>query len=75
MRKVESGLEIELFSTGLIKGVYLEAENKEVRFSDNYFDLLPGIPKIIDLRAEQEPGRITYTSLNNIRFGDSPLKL
>jgi beta-mannosidase len=29
MRKVESGLEIELFSTGLIKGVYLEAENKE----------------------------------------------
>ncbi len=75
MRKVESGLEIELFSTGLIKGVYLEAENKEVRFSDNYFDLLPGIPKIISLNAEQEPGRITYTSLNNIRFGDSPLKL
>jgi len=75
MGKVENGLEIELFSTGLIKGVYLEAENKGARFSDNYFDLLPGIPKIISVSGKHEPGRIIYTSLNNIRFGDSPQKL
>ncbi|MBW6496866.1 MAG: glycoside hydrolase family 2 protein [Bacteroidales bacterium] len=75
IRKVDEGIEIELFSTGLIKGVYLEAENMGARFSDNYFDLLPGIPKIISVSGKKEPGRITYTSLNNIRFGDSPLKL
>ena len=48
--KTEGGnLVIELSSEKLAKNVYLWIENKSSRFSDNYFDLLPGEDKIITL--------------------------
>lgn len=46
-RQVGHHLLIEISTDKLAKYVYLEAENIEGRFSDNFFDLLPGESKIV----------------------------
>jgi beta-mannosidase len=60
---------IELMSEGLIKGLFIETGNEKMRLSDNYFDLLPGIPKVISA-GRQNPGALQFTSLNSIRSGE-----
>lgn len=52
---VSGGAEIRLNSLTLAKGVMLEFENAEGKFSDNYFDLLPGEEKVV--RFEGNLGR------------------
>ncbi|HMT28282.1 MAG TPA: glycoside hydrolase family 2 protein [Bacteroidia bacterium] len=42
-----TGTEIRINSNALVKNLYLEFENVDGTFSDNYFDLLPGQEKII----------------------------
>ncbi len=49
MRTEGENLVIELMSEELAKNVYLWVDNCHSRFSDNYFDLLPGDKKIITL--------------------------
>jgi beta-mannosidase len=57
---------IELLSDGLIIGLFIEVADERVRLSDNYFDLLPGMPKIIS-SGRYEPGKLRFNSLNSIR--------
>lgn len=61
---------IELTTSGLIMGLSIETQNAGVRLSDNYFDLLPGIPKVISA-GQTNPGNLTFKSLNSIRSGNS----
>jgi beta-mannosidase len=42
-----SGAEIKISSNTLVKNLLLEFENIDGTFSDNYFDLLPGVEKIV----------------------------
>ncbi|MBL0340174.1 MAG: hypothetical protein IPP71_04175 [Bacteroidetes bacterium] len=42
-----SGAEIKIASNTLVKNLFLEFENIDGTFSDNYFDLLPGVEKIV----------------------------
>lgn len=46
-RKTGSGYEIQLTSDVLVKNLFIDTAFPDVFFSDNYFDLLPGKPKII----------------------------
>lgn len=59
---------IELWSEGLIKGLFIETGNEIARLSDNYFDLMPGIPKIIS-SGKHDPGKLALRSLNSIQSG------
>lgn len=59
---------VELWSEGLIKGLFVECGSNGNRFSDNYFALLPGIKKTI--KPENGPvEHLIFTSLNSIRAG------
>lgn len=60
---------VELNSQGLIKGLFIESQNAGGRLSDNYFDLLPGIPKVITA-GKTNPGKLTFSSLNSLRSGN-----
>lgn len=42
IQKIENGFLLKLSSNKLAKNLYLRADELEGRFSDNYFDLLPG---------------------------------
>ena len=44
-----NGNKVEIKSSGLAKCVYLNCEDNKAQFSDNYFDLLPGETKIVEL--------------------------
>ena len=60
---------VELFSEKLAKNVYLWVDNCTSRFSDNYFDILPGDKKIVTLplcRQEINENEIHIMTLNTI---------
>ncbi len=60
---------IELSSEKLAKNVYLWVENCNSRFSDNYFDLLPGDKKIVTLplcSQEINENELHILTLNSI---------
>ena len=44
--------QVTLCSTELARNVYVSVGNLEARFSDNYFDLLPGEPVTITIKSE-----------------------
>jgi beta-mannosidase len=44
---------IEVTSNKLAKNVYLNSENEQILFEDNYFDLLPNEKKIVKLSGKQ----------------------
>jgi beta-mannosidase len=46
------GWALVLTSSVLAKNVYLSIPGAEVHFSDNYFDLMPGGTKIVELRSD-----------------------
>jgi beta-mannosidase len=50
----DGGYRIALESDVLAKNVYLSLENGDGHFSDNYFDLLPGRGKTVELRVDDE---------------------
>lgn len=60
---------LELRSTALIKGLSIDTGLEARHLSDNYFDLLPGIPKIIRITGKKAPGRLAFNSFNAIRAG------
>jgi beta-mannosidase len=58
VKKVKGGFDIDLTSTRLAKNVFISCEGAEGFFSDNYFDLLPGVVKRVNFRTETESGDI-----------------
>jgi beta-mannosidase len=53
-RKTGSGYEIQLTADVLVKNLFIDTAVPDVFFSDNYFDLLPGKPKIIQAVTTSE---------------------
>jgi len=46
-KKIKDGIEISISSDKLIKNIYFRLDNTEGHFSDNYFDIVPGVTKTI----------------------------
>lgn len=49
----EGKISIEIGSDQLVRNVYLSVPGKEVFFSDNYFDLLPGQPVLVTVTSTE----------------------
>ncbi|MEJ2055196.1 MAG: hypothetical protein P8X42_14870, partial [Calditrichaceae bacterium] len=54
IKKIKNGYQILLRSATLAKNVYLNIENMDGFFSDNYFDLLPGREKSIIFNVDKK---------------------
>ena len=54
IQKIENGFLLKLSSDKLAKNLYLRADELEGRFSDNYFDLLPGASVTLEFTPFQE---------------------
>jgi beta-mannosidase len=57
--KIEKGCRIKLTSNKLAKNVFLHIDEIDGFFSDNYFDLLPGVDAEIDFTCEEEINNIS----------------
>jgi beta-mannosidase len=70
MDSIPGGIRITLQSDRLVRGVYLSSPDQEEFYSDNYFDILPGIPLEIDYfgtyTAEELKEKLNIKSLNSI---------
>ncbi len=68
--KIEGGYKINLTATNLTKNLFIYLDKSDVKFSDNYFDLLPKKPKIIIIYTDREipdiESRIKFMSLNSL---------
>jgi beta-mannosidase len=66
IERIDSGYKIELGSGKLAKDVYMSMEDDGF-FSDNYFDLLPGLTKTVEIKTQKEitdlKGKIKIVSL------------
>jgi beta-mannosidase len=52
--KTDSGFLLELTTNTLAKNVYLTCSDSTGFFNDNFFDLIPGIPRIIHVNSQQQ---------------------
>ena len=59
--KTDDGFDIEIRTDKLAKNVYLQIEDEEGFFSDNYFDMLPGSRVTVNLKSD-----IAETKLNQV---------
>jgi beta-mannosidase len=59
-----------LTTNTLAKNVYLTCSNANGFFSDNYFDLIPGIPKTITVKTQLQQDEFNR-SLNIVSLVDS----
>jgi beta-mannosidase len=50
--KINSGFSLELTANTLAKSVYLTCNDNTGFFQDNYFDLIPGIPRTITVKTQ-----------------------
>ncbi len=66
VKKVKNGFQMELLSAILQKDVMLYSD-AEGRFDDNFFDLLPNVPKTVFFKTDAEAVRIHTKTLNNIQ--------
>lgn len=60
---------IILMSDNLVKNIYLYTDEAELPLSDNYFDLFPGVQKIITIEGECPPdlsSNLKFKCLNTI---------
>jgi beta-mannosidase len=48
------GYEVEIVSTVFAKSVYLQCKGAEGRFSDNFFDLFPEEPRVVEFESVEE---------------------
>lgn len=65
----EKNGQIILRSENLVKNIYLYTDAAELKLSENYFDLFPGVQKVIRIEGKCPPGlssEIKYKSLNTI---------
>jgi len=56
--KNEDGYDIELKTDKLAKNVYLQIEDEQGFFSDNYFDMLPGSRVTVNLKSDIPENRL-----------------
>jgi beta-mannosidase len=68
--KTASGFKIELSANTLAKNAYLICSDKNGFFDNNYFDLIPGIPKTITIKTQLQQDEFER-SLNIISLVDS----
>jgi beta-mannosidase len=73
LEKCADGYNIEIKSDVLAKNVFLNTPYGDVFFSDNYFDLLPGQKKLINITTDKiiEIEDVKILSLNNLLHNDS----
>jgi beta-mannosidase len=68
--KTDSGFSIELSANTLAKNVYLICSDNTGLFNDNYFDIIPGIPRTIKIRTQLQQKEFEQ-SLKIISLADS----
>jgi beta-mannosidase len=68
--KITSGFTIELTTNTLAKNVYLTCSDANGFFNDNYFDMIPGIPKTVTVKTQLQQDEFDR-SLNIISLVDS----
>ena len=70
LKKVKEGYELELFSDILERNLFIDIPGGRGKFSDNYFDLLPGREKTIKITTDLILDPVTdiiIKSLNDLR--------
>jgi beta-mannosidase len=68
--KITSGFTIELTTNTLAKNIYLTCSDSNGFFNDNYFDLIPGIPKTVTVKTQLQQVEFER-SLNIMSLVDS----
>ena len=65
MKQTDGKCELTLFSSMLAKDIFIETPLQGARYSDNFFDLLPGERKkvIITLRIRREKNYLSISSI------------
>lgn len=70
VNKVNNGYEVSVKSDVLIKSMYLKLEGVEGKWSDNFFDVLPGTSKTVFFETSEsvnvDEAPVTYWSLDKI---------
>ncbi|MGM0376273.1 MAG: glycoside hydrolase family 2 protein, partial [Bacteroidota bacterium] len=68
-KKTEDGYELNANTDRIAKNVYLETPDGSGHFSDNFFDLLPGERKVIELKVDEDidPRDIKIKTLNDLK--------
>ena len=62
-KKVEDGVELTLSSKTLVKDLFIECPVQSVRFTDNFFDLLPGEKKVVRITLKDKGVEIQQSKL------------
>lgn len=68
IQKKKTSWEVTLKSKNYVYNLFLYSENNNGRFSDNYFDLIPGEKKVVNFYPEKNNNEMNlkFKSLNNI---------
>lgn len=62
-KKVKDGVELTLSSKTLVKDLFIECPVQSVRFTDNFFDLLPGEKKVVRITLKDKGVEIQQSKL------------
>lgn len=66
LKKVQAGYDIRLRSEVLVKNICLSTDAGDGKFSDNYFDLFPGLPvSVLYSEGADLQGRLKITSIRD----------
>ena len=67
LKKTATGYALDLMTPSLVKNLYLEVAGKKVRYSNNYFDLLPNQTEVVELKTTEtiREDDIHYRSVND----------
>jgi len=75
VKNINTGYEITITSKNLIKNIYLELPFNGF-FTENYFDVIPGIPKKVLFESKNKNidilTKLKYNSLNNVLAKSNP---
>jgi len=68
-KKTEDGYQLTANTDRIAKNVYLQTPDGSGHFSENFFDLLPGERKVIELKVDKEidPREIKIKTLNDLK--------
>lgn len=62
-KKIKDGIELTLSSKTLVKDLFIECPVQSVRFTDNFFDLLPGERKVVRITLKDKGVEIQQSKL------------
>jgi len=65
--KAISNSEIKIFAKKIAKCVFLDCDDSKAQFSDNYFDLLPGETKTVELLPVKQENSIDENAYKNVK--------